>query len=97
MTWTRACFTDAQVAAGDCYRLHRRFGQVYAGASHAAGMAMFSTAFLPGQPCVIYFSPAVLAEAPTFSADVEAQPCGKPESSVSLWIGAIDARDMLGG
>jgi hypothetical protein len=97
MTWTSVCFTDAQVAAGDCYRLQRKFSQLYASAQRAAGMAMFATAFVPGRQSIVYFSPAVQTELPSFTADVGAQPCAKPEASVSLWIGAIDSRHMLAG
>lgn len=97
MTWSRVCLTVEQVAAGDGYRLHRRFGQVYANAARATEMAMFSTPFIAGRPSIFYFSPAVLKEAPTFSADVGAEACGKPEPSVALWVGAIDARAMLAG
>ena len=95
MTWTRLLFTDAQIAAGECYRLQRRFTQVFANAHCAADLAMFSTAFLPGRQATVYFSPGVSAEVPSFVADVGAHPCERPEASVSLWVGAIDARDLL--
>jgi len=95
MTWTRVCFTDRQVAAGEGYRLQRRFSQLYADAHPSAGMAMFSTAFLPGLPSVVYFSPAVSDAFPSFAADVGAQPCEKPDVSVALRVGQIGARDLL--
>ena len=95
MTWTRVCFTDGQVAAGDGYRLHRRFTQLYADARHRVDMAMFSTAFLPGRQSAVYFSPAVLAEYPSFAADVGATACERPGASVALWVGGVDARELL--
>ncbi len=78
MTWTRVCFTDREVAAGDRYRLQRKFTQLYDDAHRSAGIAMFSTAFLPGRQSVVYFSPAVLAEFPSFTVDVGAQGCESP-------------------
>jgi hypothetical protein len=95
MTWTRVCFTDRQVAVGDCYRLQRKFTRLYSDVAQTAGMAMFQTAFLTGQQCALYFSPAVVARCPSFVTDVGAQPCERPEESVALLIGEIDARSLL--
>ncbi len=87
MSWTRVCFTDREVAAGDRYRLQRKFTELYAEANRSPGIAMFSTAFLPGRQSVVYFSPAVLAEFPSFAASVGAQSCERPETNVALCVG----------
>ena len=96
MTWTRVCLTDRQVAAGEDYRLQRKFTQQCAKERHST-VAMFSTAFLPGRPSIIYFSPAVSAEFPSFAADAGAEACEKPDASVALRVGEIDARELLAG
>ncbi len=97
MTWTRVCLTNAQVALGDDYRLQRKFTQQCAGDHRTSVVAMFSTAFLPGRPSILYFSPAVSAECPSFAAEVGAEACGKPDASVALRVGPIDARELLTG
>ena len=96
MTWTRVCLTDSQVAAGEGYRLQRKFTQ-HCAKERRPAVAMFSTAFLPERPSIIYFSPAVSAQFPAFVADAGAEACERPDASVALWVGAIDARDLLAG
>jgi hypothetical protein len=97
MTWTRVCFTDAQIAAGDDYRLQRKFTKQWVESDRSPGAAMFSTPFLPGQATMLYFSPAVSAEFASFAADVGAEVCDRPALSVALRMGAIDARELLEG
>jgi hypothetical protein len=95
VTWTRVRFTDQQIAAGEGYRLHRDFIRLCADVDRRDGLAMFSTAFLPGQPSAVFFSPAVSERFPQFTAKVGAQACEQPEASVAVWVGEIDARQML--
>ncbi|MET0293199.1 MAG: hypothetical protein ABW136_12630 [Steroidobacteraceae bacterium] len=68
---------------------------MYAETQARVGVAMFSTVFLPGRQCAIYFSPAVLAQFPAFTEQVGAQACERPATSVALCLGPVDARDLL--
>ena len=95
MTWTRVCFTDRQVAAGEFYRVKCKFSQLYAEARGGIDMAMFSTAFLPGRESAIYFSPAVQAQYPAFATQVGAQACEVPGMSVAMCLGPVGGRDLL--